>query len=161
MTIMLTIYLEADHPNLTSTNVGLVLGGRSDRFFWEEGIQGKRVGGPGESHTLHSLESVLLFSTKCWQQDCNEILRRTNQVTAILLSLEKEFEQCQRGLEEFGCPDQVNDLKLLREAPRKKRQKTQSLGNLSQINAFFSGGFPNICCAPRWNQVFKYIDKNE
>ena len=32
-----------------------------------------------------------------------------NQVTAILLSLEKEFEQCQRGLEELGCPNQVKN----------------------------------------------------
>lgn len=36
------------------------------------------------------------------------------QVTAILLSLEKEFEQCQRGLEEFGCPDQAEGLEQLR-----------------------------------------------
>jgi len=36
------------------------------------------------------------------------------QVTAILLSLEKEFEQCQRGLEELGCPDQGEGLEQLR-----------------------------------------------
>jgi len=36
------------------------------------------------------------------------------QVTAILLSLEREFEQCQRGLEELGCPDQGEGLEQLR-----------------------------------------------
>jgi len=36
------------------------------------------------------------------------------QVTAILLSLEREFEHCQRGLEELGCPDQGEGLEQLR-----------------------------------------------
>jgi len=36
------------------------------------------------------------------------------QVTAILLSLEREFEQCQRGLEELGCPNQGEGLEQLR-----------------------------------------------
>ena len=80
-------------------------------------------------------------------------------MTAILLSLEKEFEQCQRGLEELGCPDQVNDLKLLREAPR-KTPKDPKFGPFVPNKRVFSGGFPNICCAPRWNHVFKYINKN-
>ena len=30
-----------------------------------------------------------------------------HQVTAILLSLEREFEHCQRGLEDLGGDDQV------------------------------------------------------
>ena len=35
------------------------------------------------------------------------IMQKMRQVTAILLSLEREFEHCQRGLEDLGGDDQV------------------------------------------------------
>ena len=62
-------------------------------------------------------------------------------MTAILLSLEKEFEQCQRGLEELGCPDQVNDLKLLREAPRKTPKDPKFGPFVPNKRVFFLGAF--------------------
>ena len=89
---------------------------------------------PKDCYDYWSTYGAKTFKLINIQHSSIKLESKFHQVTAILLSLEREFEHCQRGLEDLGGDDQVGrGIQFFLD--KKYEQKLEELGGEVQIGS--------------------------